>query len=507
MRRSALGKVLRFGLQHKLILFGLLLAVAPLLAIWPVGEIEELLRREIVWEVDRCAEEILAELRRGDGDGGDAEARLQRIAERRHVMVRLLDEEGRVTLGTSPRHAERWASVRGLWQGLDDIFYGPTGPPDLLAFEARLPEEARRPEVVEALAGRSASTWRYDDQARMFVYSLAKPTPHGGALQVTRISRRVIRSLYDMRYQLLKLTLFTAAAAVLFGLYIGRRMVAPLVAMERAVESYLKHPKKDALREIALRRDDEIGDLSRSFEALTMRLHMQVEERASVAGDLAHDLKNPIATVAAAAELLESSPGITPERQERLARALTSAATHMRRSVDGLLGLARLDEQLTSMDHTPVDLHGLVHRVVEEVQATPRCEAIELTLELYTDEGEQAVLMGAEEQLEMLLGSLLDNALTFCSEAVHVAVSRRDGSHRIAISDDGPGVSEGNREKIFRRFFSVRPSEAPQGTGLGLSIAASIAKAHGGSVELAEQAGTEESRLPGACFVVVLPEL
>lgn len=516
------SKKLRFGLRIKLILLSLALAFAPLIAIWPVGLIEDFLRREIAWEIDQCVDDLYTEgashgfgtsrpsapVADGDADEGGAggernvEAWLHSFAEERHVMIRILDDQGQVVLRTSPRHAERWANVRDIWQGLDDIFYGPIGPPDLLAYEARLPREGQRPEVGEALSGHRSAQWRYDSEARMFVYSAAAPLEGGGSVYVTRISRRVIRSLYDMRYQLLKLTLFLAVAAILFGLYVGRRMVAPLIKMERAIESYLAHPQKTALQSLALERTDEIGDLSRSFHELTSRLHRQVEETASVAGDLAHDLKSPIATVTATAELLESSSSLTPERQARLAGALTQAARHMRLSVDGLLDLARLDERLTSTEHIPVDLASLIRRVVDETKAAPQCEALELSLDVVN---KNMTILGVESQMELLLRNMLDNAITFCTTSAHIALEEHEGRLHLTICDDGPGVSEGNREKIFGRFFTARPEGTPSGTGLGLSIVTTIARAHGGTVELL--APSDDHVHSGACFRVTLPSL
>jgi signal transduction histidine kinase len=80
---------------------------------------------------------------------------------------------------------------------------------------------------------------------------------------------------------------------------------------------------------------------------------------------------------------------------------------------------------------------------------------------------------------------------------VHVAAIA--GDLVISILDDGPGVSPGNRDKIFTRFFSVRPPDKEPGSGLGLAIVHTVAQAHGGRVELAEG-----SALGGACFRLVL---
>lgn len=218
-----------------------------------------------------------------------------------------------------------------------------------------------------------------------------------------------------------------------------------------------------------------------------------------MAGDLAHDLKNPIATVAASAELLESSASLDEERQVKLANALTSAAEHMRRSVEGMLDLAHLDERLASTEHLSFDLASLLSRVVDDYRLTPQCEGLLLELDIPTEGVE---LVGSEAQMEQLIKNLLDNAIVFCEQRVEIALIQASDTLRLTISDDGPGVSKGNRTKIFGRFFSSRPEGSPEGTGLGLSIVSNIATALGGRVELLP---SSVDHLPGARFVVTLP--
>jgi two-component system sensor histidine kinase ChvG len=103
-----------------------------------------------------------------------------------------------------------------------------------------------------------------------------------------------------------------------------------------------------------------------------------------------------------------------------------------------------------------------------------------------------------------LLRNLVDNALVQPSERrlVLIDITRAGGAVVTRVRDFGPGVSAGNRENIFRRFYSQRPAGVAPGTGLGLSIVQSIAAAHGGGVTLEPATATER----GACFRVTLPD-
>lgn len=492
----------RWGIRLELLLASVALVLAPLVVVWSVGLVEDLIHAHVEDEITDCsallaqgADEL--ELLREEPEG--QRRWLQQSAEDHHVLIRLVDEEGRVVEQAGAREAERFASLRRWWMGLDDFFFGPPGPPDVLAFEATLPPLPEREEVRSALQGQRAGRWRYDPEARMMVYSVAAPLPEqGGVIYVSRVSRRVIRSLYEMRYQLLKLTLFMTGVALLVGLYFGRRFVTPLRRVQQRITSFLHAPRSQGEKppSLALKRRDELGELSRAFQELTTRLHHQATDAAGLAADLTHDLKNPIATVTATAELLEGGKTLTAERQRRIATALSAAARHMNRSVDGLLELSKLDVTRNQVDQRPLDLAELVDDVVEELRNDPQYEGAKLELLLPERE---VPLLGVGDPLEMLLRCLLENALAFCETTTRVELSLDRDVVTMTVSDDGPGVSLGNRDKIFRRFFTARPDGDDSGSGLGLAIAASIARSHGGELEL-----LEEGPLPGACFQVTL---
>jgi len=490
---------LRLGLRGKLILASLVLICFPALFIWSVGIYERLERGHVTEKVGRSADLLLRELRRWpQKPRRQDERRLRRLAAEHHLMVRLIDAQGRVLLRTSAQHAERWSDMRGWFRDAGDFFFGPAGPPDLMAYEATLPPVRQRPEVRAALAGKGGGLWRHAPDARIFVYYEARPRP-AGALYVTSFTRRNVRALYDLRYQLLKLTLILALVAAALGLWMGWRFVNPLVQLQQRIGGFLRAPSRDAQPgSLALARKDELGDLSRDFAMLVQRLDDQRRQAAELAGDLAHDLKGPIATVGASAELLESSSAeLDAERRARLVRSLAAAAGHMNRSVEGLLALCHLDASLADEERVEVDLAALARRVVTDYRDDPRAAQINLTLELSPDPEQPVPLIGVEAQLEQLLRNLIDNALAHCEAKILV---RLEAGPRLLVADDGPGVSEGNRDKIFRRFFSARSDG--RGSGLGLTIAAAIARAHGGDLTLRDTPASE--LLPGACFEVTL---
>jgi len=491
---------IRLGLRAKLTLVSLVWVFVPLVVVWSIGLYEDLTRRRTARAVRDAADSLALELgRQGLLTGGTADRRrLHDLARARHVMVRLINLEGAVLARTEPLDAERWSSIqRGWFRRAGDYFFGPVGPPDLLAHEASLPPEGRRPEVREALEGRPAETWRFASDGSMDIFYRALPLGRrGGALYVTRVSRRSITALYDLRYQLLKLTLWLAAVAGATGLWLGWSVVSPLLRVQRGVRAGLQNPADLDPADLALRRTDEIGELSRDFQRLTSALKDRVESTSLVAADLAHDLKGPIATVVATAELLGDGKMLDADRQRRLADALGVASEHMHRSVDGMLNLARVDRDLCSEPRVSLDLGSLIGALVERHRVSPATSA--LVLESHLEP--VVMVLGSEAQLGRLVSNLIDNAAVFARSRVQVALRREAGEAVLTVSDDGPGISPGNRERLFQRFFSSRPPGVTPGTGLGLSIARTIARAHGGDLCLGD-----DGPLPGATLVVTLP--
>jgi two-component system sensor histidine kinase ChvG len=495
----------RLGMRAKLIIVSLLIVFIPLIVVWGIGIYEDISRDVIANQVRDIGAKLKKQLdrRRQQGDDAFAKAAPQKwlrvFAKRQHVLVRLIDRRGRVVFQSDPIFADRWTNgkQRGVLRRVGDFFFGPKGPPDLVAYETALGPLADRAEVKKALAGQTADHWRQTDDNRLIVFYRAIADRHG-VIYLTRNSRRNIRALYELRYQLLKLTLFLAFVAAAMGLWMGWRVVRPLVRLQKTIRSYLQNPAELDANELIVRRGDEIGDLSRDLQTLIMAMQRQISQTAEIAAELAHDLKNPIATISATSELLQNSKAIDADRQRRLSDATRDASLHMNRSVEGLLALARLDQSLASARREPVDLSALLETIVESYRKDPAADHI--ALEATIDPGLK--LSGIASQLEQLVRNLVDNAIIFCDKTIVLRLRRAPDDERIelTVTDDGPGISAGNRSKLFRRFFTARPEGYPAGTGLGLAIAKTIAIAHGGDLDIGDQ-DNESRTLRGAHFV------
>ena len=360
--------------------------------------------------------------------------------------------------------------------------------------DADLPPPAKREEVISALLGEPAFATHVTPQGDAVLFAAAAPSDGGGVVLAMKGSLRGLRRLLLFKGELAKLMVAQAAFAALVIFLLGRWLVRPL---ELLAETARRFPVQSpvAVQPSLEARPDEIGELARAIAQLVASLEARRRAAADLAADLAHELKNPLATIAAASELF--SPGATDERRALVQASIGGAVQRMRTTTDELLRLMRLEVALGDLPRQDVDYPAFLDRVLGEYRRDPRWERFAFTLEVDT----ALRVRIAPTAWDVLMRNLIDNALVQPAQRREIVVSAhaKGASVLTSVRDFGPGISEGNRDKIFRRFFTQRPDGAPPGTGLGLSIVQAVAEAHGGKVEVWSTEGH------GATFEVRLP--
>jgi signal transduction histidine kinase len=296
---------------------------------------------------------------------------------------------------------------------------------------------------------------------------------------------------------LLRVELLVAACALalatLLVLRVTRTALRPL---SQVVETATRITAGDSKRRLEpSRTDTELGSMAAAFDRMVDALEAAVEDaRASEAAtrrflaDASHELRTPIAAVQARVETLLREQPQRPHR-DRLEAALAREVARLGRLVDDLLSLARLEARPR---REPITLAALATTAVEE--ASTRAPRAQLTVTADKD----ASVEGDPDALARVLRNLLDNSLAAIPPegSVHVQVERRDGHVEAQVCDNGPGVPEAERERIFERF--VRLDASRPGSGLGLAIARRIARQHGGDL-------TCNAKEQGASFTLTLP--
>jgi two-component system, OmpR family, sensor histidine kinase ChvG len=303
--------------------------------------------------------------------------------------------------------------------------------------------------------------------------------------------------------------LVTLLSSTLLTIFIAR----PIRKLVRAAEHIRRGGPHRTMPDLS-GRNDEIGDLSKAFEAMTAALYDRLGAIESFAADVAHEIKNPLTSIQSVVETL---PGITDrERRKKLLKILQNDVQRLNRMITDISAYSRLDADLARSRAEPVDLPKLLTQVVSAYGNTRVKKGVPVVLDIAPDAPE--IIYGAEDALARVFQNLIDNARTFSPKGAKVRVRLDAGDAevpeglpmaRIVVEDEGPGIPEQSLENIFTRFYTDRPKGESFGThsGLGLAIAKQICTAHKGRIWAENRAGAAEQTPPvtGARFIVELP--
>ncbi|GII65951.1 hypothetical protein Skr01_60360 [Sphaerisporangium krabiense] len=274
-----------------------------------------------------------------------------------------------------------------------------------------------------------------------------------------------------------------AAVAALAGRAARRRPLRRVAAVTAALTSI----NEGHARRLAPDGDDP-AEIAGLLEALGVTLDHLERER-GFAGDVAHELRRPITALRTELEDAISHPDETDV--PTLAARLLPCADRLEAMVADLLLLART--RVRRAGHRErFDLGERVHRELKD-----RADHCQVSLDIASHVTVEAV----PAEISRVLANLLDNAQRYARGNVGVEVGRRGAVAVLAVSDDGVGVPEPDRQRIFERFtrLGAYPERDGAGSGLGLAIVDEIARAHEGGVHV------EDSPSGGACFVFMIP--
>ncbi len=281
----------------------------------------------------------------------------------------------------------------------------------------------------------------------------------------------------------------TLLLATLFGLATSRRLLRPLSQVADAAEDIASGGLDTRL---APESDPDLDRLAGSFNEMADAVQTRIEREARFASDVSHELRSPITALAAAVEVLDARRDDIPERTQQALDVVVSQIRRFDDMVMDLLELSRLDAGSHDLNVERLDIVELTRRIAGRYNAgeVPIDVARRLQREVAID----------KVRYERILGNLLDNAHNHGDGPTRIELFQVEPSRlRLAVEDNGPGIAQGERDRIFERFARGSAARSRVGTGLGLALVAEHTSAMGGRTWVEDCAGG------GARFMVELP--
>jgi signal transduction histidine kinase len=288
----------------------------------------------------------------------------------------------------------------------------------------------------------------------------------------------------------------SALAALAVSFYVSRRLQRSVTEVASAATD-IADGHYD-IRVSPPRLGDDFDALATAFNQMAARLQTVDSTRQRLFGDLAHEIRTPVAVLEAYIEAIEDGVRtLTPQT----AAMLRDQTRRLVRFSDDVAALAKAEESALSMSCAAVDVDRLAHRSVAAVRERYDSKGVSLRLEL--DSG-LPPLWADEQRLGQVLGNLLENALRHTPAGGAVEVSATDDGTRlrITVEDNGEGIAAEHLSQLFERFYRADAARNRDhgGAGLGLAIAKALVEAHGGTID-----ATSAGPGTGATFTVDLP--
>ncbi len=330
-----------------------------------------------------------------------------------------------------------------------------------------------------------------------------------GVLVLSTVEGYLEQIVGQDRNAVLRVFMLALAVSVVLSIVLAKTIANPIHDLAEAAEAGKQaryrdlEPDKVKIPNL-MSRPDEIGRLSVAMREMTSALYDRIEANERFAADVAHEIKNPLASLRSAVETLRATK--SDQSREKMMKIIEHDIRRMDRLVSDISHMSRLDGELVKEQMKLFDITQMLENIVD----FHRNQSDALGVELLWDRPASPIYFnGIEERLAQVIVNLLSNAISFCeaNDVVRLWIRERDDRILIAVEDTGPGIPEDSLETIFSRFYSQRPTGEFGGhSGLGLAISKQIVEAHNGVIWAENiRASGPDREIQGARFIIGLP--
>ncbi|MGB2892318.1 MAG: sensor histidine kinase, partial [Albidovulum sp.] len=349
-------------------------------------------------------------------------------------------------------------------------------------------ERLARDLVPSALAGETQiRTGR--DVAGDALFTVATPIRHDGQVigvaAITSVAGEIDQLVRVEREQVLQMFVIAIIVSIGLSLVLASTIANPLSDLAAAAElGRDKNARKMSPNRVRIpdltARPDEIGRLSGAMRGMVAALYERIESNEQFAADVAHEIKNPLASLRSAVGSLRMIK--KEEQREKLLDVIDHDVRRLDRLVSDISNASRLDSELVKEEEETFNLVKMLTNLSEYLGHEAKGKGVDFIADLPP---EPIVITGLEGRLAQVFVNLITNAISFCQEgdAVRVWARKRENRVLVVVEDTGPGIPDQALTKIFKRFYSERPpGQFGEHSGLGLAISKQIVEAHGGVI-------------------------
>ena len=317
-----------------------------------------------------------------------------------------------------------------------------------------------------------------------------------GYLAISENANEIRTAINERKIFIIRTAFVVVIVILIFSFVLNRYFLKPIKNLVNYTKIIKEKSKKKSNIESLIKRNDEIGALSKSLDDMTQELYKRINIAENFSTDLVHEIRNPLASLKSASEIISETDD--KDKREKLVKILSQDVERIERLITDYSQMLKDEVALSTEKMNQVDLKSVVHSVVDDfnnIYMTKRGIKIELNIE---DSLKEFKILGIENRIEQILANLLDNSISFSEDNQTITVEiQKDQKSQIILRviDQGQGFKEKKLNKIFDRFYSNRPDRFGEHSGLGLNIVKNLVELHGGTISASNNINQNGARI------------
>ena len=344
------------------------------------------------------------------------------------------------------------------------------------------------------------------DKNNFFVSTLNKIAVDNqeiGFIVVSEQANDILTAVKERKAFIIRTMIAVTIVILIFSLFLNKYILKPIGLLVNFSDSIKKKSEQSIDIKKVFIRDDEIGKLTKSIDEMTSELQQRTNRAETFSNDLAHEIRNPLASLKSASELLDK---ITEKNEiDKLLKIINHDVERIERLITDYSQMLKDEASLSREKMSKINIIEVINSVVDDFKQdlVNRNKKINIFIVHKINTKNGKFILGIENRLEQVIANLLDNSISFSqdNQKIEIGIEETSKNLVITVKDEGPGFSETSPQKIFKRFYSNRPKSFGKHSGLGLNIVKNIVELHKGTIAASNRINTK-----GAQVKVLLPK-
>ncbi len=321
-----------------------------------------------------------------------------------------------------------------------------------------------------------------------------------GYVAISENANDIRSAINERKTFVLRTAIAVAIVIFIFSFVLNRYFLKPIGNLVNYTKIIKEKSRKKTNIENLKKRNDELGLLSKSLDDMTFELQKRVSNAENFSTDLVHEIRNPLASLKSASEILHDS---NDEKQRiKLIDILSHDVLRIERLITDYSQILKDEVALSKEKMKKIDIGPIIQSVVEDYNNIYKLKR-GIDISFSNDGKNQYLINGIENRVEQIIANLLDNSISFSEDnkKIFVRISKlEDKKILLIIIDEGKGFKENDTSKIFKRFYSNRPDKFGQHSGLGLNIVKNLVDLHDATIK-----ASNNKVKPGAVIEINFP--